>query len=184
MKLLCKLIRNGGTEVEIDGTTYHFTPDKDGVHTCEVKNQAHAKLLLGIPEAYALAVDPSSLPEEEQLLAQQASTSDSDDDSDTENDLPPPPEDTDEDDGEFDMTLVATDMTNDLLNRYARSRGFNHKSKKAIADYALDNYEEALETAGSGIQPADLIRQVYMLEQAEIQEEMEEGSDENESGEE
>lgn len=170
MKLLCKLIRKGGTTVSMGDTIYHFKPDAEGLHVCDVDNLDHAKRLLAIPEAYASLVDAANLPDEQKQLVTDAG----DGEEDT---LPPPADDDPVNDGEFDMMMIPSEMSNEDLNRYARSRGFNHKSKKDIADYALDNFEEALETAGSGIKPAQLIRQVYVLEQAEILEEEEYDAD-------
>ena len=54
MKLECKLIRDKGTRVELDGVEYHFEPLADGAHVAEVEHKDHIDRLLGIPEAYRL----------------------------------------------------------------------------------------------------------------------------------
>ena len=52
MKIRCKLIREGGTTIDIDGDEYHFADDGKGNHVAEVSNKAHIKHLLSIKEAY------------------------------------------------------------------------------------------------------------------------------------
>lgn len=52
MKIRCKLIREGGTLIDIDGTEYHFADNGKGDHVVEVANPEHAKRLLSISEAY------------------------------------------------------------------------------------------------------------------------------------
>lgn len=54
MKIECKLQREGGTEVVIGTTAYHFTPLKDGAHVADVANEAHQDRFLSIPEAYRM----------------------------------------------------------------------------------------------------------------------------------
>lgn len=49
-----KLIRKGGSRVDIGGTEYHFQPYTDGAHVCEVANEAHADRFLSITEGYRL----------------------------------------------------------------------------------------------------------------------------------
>ena len=41
MRIECKLHREGGTKVEIDGTEYHFEPQADGTHAADVTNEDH-----------------------------------------------------------------------------------------------------------------------------------------------
>ncbi|OWY39340.1 hypothetical protein CEK28_08450 [Xenophilus sp. AP218F] len=55
MKVECKLQRQGGTLIELDGVSYHFQPDSQGRHVAEVENEDHLGLLLSIHEAYRLA---------------------------------------------------------------------------------------------------------------------------------
>lgn len=54
MKILCKIIREGGTKVEFGKKVYHFKPEApDGeLHVCEVDDQGHIDRLLSITEAY------------------------------------------------------------------------------------------------------------------------------------
>lgn len=50
----CKLIRKGGTHVDIDGIDYHFAPLSDGAHVCNVENEEHVERFLSIREGYRL----------------------------------------------------------------------------------------------------------------------------------
>lgn len=56
MLIRCKLIRAGGTRVEIGKSEHHFIgkSDEDLNHVCEVTNREHIAKLLTIPEAYEL----------------------------------------------------------------------------------------------------------------------------------
>jgi hypothetical protein len=54
MKIECKLKREGGSSIEIGGTTYEFLPDANGAHVAEVANTEHAERFLAIPEAYGI----------------------------------------------------------------------------------------------------------------------------------
>lgn len=55
MKIECKIKREGGSVIDIDGTEYHFKPEvKDGPHYCTVANKKHAQRFLAIPEGYCL----------------------------------------------------------------------------------------------------------------------------------
>ena len=56
MKIECKLIRQGGTEVSIKGQDILFVPQADGRHVAEVDDADIARVLLGI-EAYAEVED-------------------------------------------------------------------------------------------------------------------------------
>lgn len=53
MLIECKLRRDGGTKVTIDGTLYDFRPNEDGKHICDVSNKRHIVRFLSIDEAYA-----------------------------------------------------------------------------------------------------------------------------------
>lgn len=48
----CKLEREGGTQVTLGLTTYHFAPNDDGAHIAKVSDDEHAARFLEIPEAY------------------------------------------------------------------------------------------------------------------------------------
>ncbi len=52
MKIECILKRQGGTVVDLDGKTYHFTPQADGAHVAEVADDEHIDKLLAVSEAY------------------------------------------------------------------------------------------------------------------------------------
>lgn len=68
MKIVCKVVREGGSKVEFPGKTYHFKPDPkhEGLHIAEVDDEAHIERLLSITEAYvALDRIDEPLPEPE-----------------------------------------------------------------------------------------------------------------------
>ena len=54
MTIKCLLKREGGTKVDIDGVEYHFAPNEDGDHVCEVSNKKHIARFLSIPEGYEI----------------------------------------------------------------------------------------------------------------------------------
>lgn len=55
MLIESKIIRPGGSHVSIDKTEYHFAPDKDGKHVCEVADKRHIQRFLSIPEGFKIA---------------------------------------------------------------------------------------------------------------------------------
>lgn len=54
MKIECKLKRQGGSHVTLGTTNYHFAPDADDAHVCDVTDEAHQDRFLSIPEGYRL----------------------------------------------------------------------------------------------------------------------------------
>ncbi len=58
MRIECKLKREGGTNVELDGRTYEFRDNGKGEHVCEVDDDEHLAKLLAIPEGYRLHKGP------------------------------------------------------------------------------------------------------------------------------
>lgn len=52
MFIKCKLNREGGTKIELDGTEYHFAPNAASDHVAKVTNSKHIKRFLEISEAY------------------------------------------------------------------------------------------------------------------------------------
>jgi len=64
MKIVSKLIREGGTKVTFPGGfEYHFKPDADGDHACTVTNPAHIDRFLSL-DAYKRKGDVEPLPED------------------------------------------------------------------------------------------------------------------------
>jgi len=58
MLIKCKQKREGGSKIEIGGSTYHFKPEAgDGDHVCEVADKNHIGRFLSITEGYELAGD-------------------------------------------------------------------------------------------------------------------------------
>lgn len=45
--------REGGTEILMNDTIYHFKDDGTGCHVCEVKDEKHSARFLEIPEGFA-----------------------------------------------------------------------------------------------------------------------------------
>ena len=52
MKIECKIIRDGGSKVDLDGIEYHFEPLADGAHVAEIENIKHIDRFLSIGEGY------------------------------------------------------------------------------------------------------------------------------------
>ena len=50
----CLIKRPGGSIIELDDSKYHFKPNGDGYHVCDVPNEGHAAILLAIDTAYRL----------------------------------------------------------------------------------------------------------------------------------
>ena len=48
----CLIKRQGGSIIELDDSKYHFKPNGDGDHVCDVPNEGHAAVLLAIDTAY------------------------------------------------------------------------------------------------------------------------------------
>ena len=48
----CLIKRHGGSIIELDDSKYHFKPNCDGDHVCDVPNEGHAAILLAIDTAY------------------------------------------------------------------------------------------------------------------------------------
>ena len=57
----CLIKRPGGSIIELDDSKYHFKPNGDGNHVCDVPNEGHAAILLAIDNAYRpYALDSNS----------------------------------------------------------------------------------------------------------------------------
>ena len=57
----CLIKRQGGSIIELDDSKYHFKPNGDGDHVCDVPNEGHAAILLAIDTAYRpYALDSNS----------------------------------------------------------------------------------------------------------------------------
>lgn len=66
MKIVCKVIRPGGTVVEFGHKKYHFKPETEGGHhVAEVTDQAHIDRLLSITEAYVPLANADDAPVDE-----------------------------------------------------------------------------------------------------------------------
>lgn len=50
----CKLIREGGSRIELGKTEYHFKPYTDGAHVAQVEDEEHVDIFLAIREGYRL----------------------------------------------------------------------------------------------------------------------------------
>ena len=57
----CLIKRQGGSIIELGDSKYHFKPNGDGNHVCDVPNEGHAAILLAIDNAYRpYALDSNS----------------------------------------------------------------------------------------------------------------------------
>lgn len=54
MDIECILKREGGSKIDIDGTTYHFKPIADGAHVAAVEDKTHRNRFLSISEGYQI----------------------------------------------------------------------------------------------------------------------------------
>lgn len=52
MKIESIIRREGGTQVDLDGESYHFKADDAGRHVADVVNSDHVARFLAIPEGY------------------------------------------------------------------------------------------------------------------------------------
>ena len=62
MKIECKLKREGGSKIELDGKEYHFAPDTFGAHVAEVEDDEHIARFLAIPEGYRIHKEQPAAP--------------------------------------------------------------------------------------------------------------------------
>jgi hypothetical protein len=64
MRIELSIHREGGSKVEVSGTTYHFAPQPDGRHIADVADPEHALVLLRCDPAYQPAelTDPKEAP--------------------------------------------------------------------------------------------------------------------------
>ncbi len=72
MKIECKIRRQGGSLITLDGERYHFAPDDLGRHVAEVTQQAHIDRFLEIPGYREVADDgeaPATATTEAETLA-------------------------------------------------------------------------------------------------------------------
>jgi hypothetical protein len=54
MDIECILKREGGSKIDLDGTTYHFKPNTVGAHVADVEDKAHRNRFLAISEGYQI----------------------------------------------------------------------------------------------------------------------------------
>lgn len=48
----CLIKRAGGSVIELGAAKYHFKPNAEGDHVCEIADEGHADILLAIDTAY------------------------------------------------------------------------------------------------------------------------------------
>ena len=131
MKIACLIQRKGGTIVDMGTESYHFAPDKTGVHCAEVKDPAHVARFLGIPEAYVEYGKEAAKPESDAALE---------------------PDET---------KLAPEQMSNAELINWGKAQGFNPSNKKSIQDYAVEHYGVELDDTQNPVgMVRDLVRVV------------------------
>lgn len=122
-------IREGGTKLSLGDEEYHFKDDGKGNHVCEVEQEAHIKTLLAIKEGFVKFGDkPKKVTEQPSSW--------------------------------IDPNALPDDVdtwTNAHLNKWAKSKGVNFKSKEAITDFAIDNGINGIDNTNN---PAEMIRVV------------------------
>ena len=62
MLIECILKRDGGTKVDLGGTTYHFSPDSEGRHVAMVADPDHIGRFLSITEGYRIPRAMTAIP--------------------------------------------------------------------------------------------------------------------------
>ena len=55
MLIECKIKRANGTKALMQGVVYHFKPDEQGRHVCEIENLDHADAFLAVAGVYTVA---------------------------------------------------------------------------------------------------------------------------------
>lgn len=55
MLIECTIQRERGTFVDLYGKSYHFAPNAEGAHVCEVEDEAAIDAFLAVPEGYRVA---------------------------------------------------------------------------------------------------------------------------------
>lgn len=150
MLIQSRLYREGGFHVILGEETYEFAPNKDGVLVCEVKDKAHIKVLLSIPEGYhEYGKPPSPVPSPPTA---------------------PPARDSDDEaaaGGDSDTEVDPEKMSNKALDDWATDRGINPKDKNSIEDYGVQTFDVDLNKAMS---PANMIRELVKQENAKVEE--------------
>jgi len=73
MLIVCKIKREGGSNVEIDKKKYHFKPQEaGGEHITEVTDDEHIARLLAIKEAYVPLANVNDEDEDDEPIAVEA----------------------------------------------------------------------------------------------------------------
>jgi hypothetical protein len=130
MLIQCRQERKDGTVIELDKSKYHFKPNADGAHVCEVKDRKHIDTLLSIVEGFHVHGEE---PEDIEAV-------DEDIDSD-ESDAPP---------------ANPADWSNKQCNEWAKKQGFNPLNKTQIEKFAKEKGVE-LDRSKS---PANMIKDI------------------------
>ena len=161
-----------GSDVRIGKKTYKFRPKEDGAHVCAVEDASHVERLLRIPEAYRL-YRPDS--DDDDAVEQVAATDPGDPGFDVVTEMVGDDDTADagsESDGGEDIDpLIAEAMSdpvgasNRAIERWAKSRGINAASKKAIEDYGRTHFGVDLDRRNS---PVNMLRDLIAAELSDI----------------
>lgn len=162
----CLIRRAGGTLVTLgeDETEYNFQSNEHGAHVCEVDDDDHAQRLLSIREAYAIYT-PGSKPAKVKKPVIEEPIDEGFDVQEELVDAIDPDQGPDELEAEALKDPIAA--SNRAIQRWADNRGLNHRSKVAVADYAMHTFGMELDKSKTALL---MTRELIQLELAAIEE--------------
>lgn len=159
----CLIQRKGGTVVTLgeDEIEYHFKPNAHGAHVCEVDDDDHAQRFLSIREAYALYEAGKKAGKPPKKVIEEPK----DEGFDVQEELVDATDPEDELEAQALADPIAA--TNRAVQRWADNRGINHRSKTAVADYAMNTFGMQLDKSKTALL---MTRELIQLEAAAIEE--------------
>jgi hypothetical protein len=160
----CLIRRPHGTVVTLgeDENEYHFQPNEHGAHVCAVEDSDHAQRLLSIREAYAL-YEPGAKPGK---IKKPAIEEPVDEGFDVQDELVDATDPDETDDLEVEALADPIAASNRAIQRWADNRGLNHRSKTAVADYAMNTFGMELDKSKTALL---MTRELIQLEAAAIE---------------
>ncbi len=136
MLIQCKQERVGGSVIELPPKSkYHFKPNEEGHHVCEVTDKKHIDMLLSIPEGYHVYGEEPEVVENEEG------------------------DDAEGDDAEGEWPENPLDWSNKQASTWAKEQGFNPLNKKEIEKFAATKGVESLDARKS---PANMIKDLAL----------------------
>lgn len=166
----CVLHRKGGTVVTIDEIDYHFKPNQQGAHVCEISDPDHAQTFLAIREAYAIYTEGKGPRTQEQLIRERRQSSADDEGPSGDQGFTVVDDFVDDDEGVDPLEVEARQdpdgASNKALQRWATLREFNHRNKQSIFDYGLHTFGVELDRDLTAI---NMVRELVKIEVAHLE---------------